>query len=181
DQGMLRIVVPGEEHFDDETESFVTVGDVTLELEHSLVSLSKWESIWEKPFLGGSDKTDEEVFSYIQIMTLTPDVPPEVFSRLSEKNMAEINRYISASMTATWFNEQKASRRKDQGETITAELIYYWMISMTIPFECETWHLNRLFTLIKVCNQKNAPHKKMSKDEVVAQQRALNEQRRKQL
>lgn len=174
---MLTIVVPGIEMFNDATQEFTTEGEVVLELEHSLVSLSKWESKHEKPFLGEGDKTLEEVLEYIKFMTLTK-VPEETFSRLSEENVEEINNYINAKMTATWFSEQPGTPQSR--EVITAELIYYWMIAFQIPFECETWHLNRLFTLIRVCNIKQSKPKKMSRAEIAARNRELNAQRRAQ-
>jgi hypothetical protein len=176
---MLTIIVPGVEMFDDDTQEFVTRGDVTLDLEHSLVSLSKWESKYEKPFLGKSDKTTEEVLGYVKAMTLTLNVPDEIFAKLSEGNLADINAYIDAKMTATWFSE--APGAPNSRDVITSELIYYWMITFNIPFECETWHLNRLFTLIRICNIKQAKPKKMSRAEVAARNRELNAQRRQQL
>jgi len=175
---MLKIVVPGVEMFDDKTQEFVTVGDVTLELEHSLVSLSKWESFHEKPFLG-KDKTDEDVLSYIKFMTLTEDVPNDVYEKLTEDNLTAIQKYLDAKMTATWFSEQPGAPQSR--DVITAELIYYWMIIFQIPFECQYWHLNRLFTLIRVCNIKQSKPKKMSRSEIAARNRELNERRRKEL
>jgi hypothetical protein len=172
---VLKITVTMSETFDEEAQEFITQG-VDLELEHSLVSLSKWESEFEKPFLSKEDKIDDEVIGYVRCMILTPEFPPEVFSKLSSENLEQIKAYIDAKMTATWFNEPKTAARSR--EQITSELVYYWLVSYQIPWEAETWHLNRLFTLIKVFNAKNAKPQKMSAKEAAAQRRALNEQRR---
>lgn len=176
---MLTITVLGVEMFDEETDSFVTQGDVVLELEHSLVSLSKWESKYEKPFLGSKDKTRDEVLGYVEAMTLTSDIPDEVYQKLTSENIHEINAYIDAKMSATWFSEAPGAPKTN--EIVTAELIYYWMTVFSIPFECEHWHLNRLFTLIRICNIKSAKPKKMSRAEIAARNRELNAQRRAQL
>jgi len=177
---MLIITVPGpEELYDEATHEFLTRGDVVLELEHSLVSLSKWESFHEKPFLGKEGKSPEELYAYVKAMTLTPDVPDEVYQRISPRNVQDINRYIDAKMSATWFNEAPGAPRTN--EVITSELIYYWMTVFNIPFECETWHLNRLFNLIRICNIKQAKPKKMSRSEIAMRNRELNNQRKKQL
>lgn len=176
---MLTIVVLGTEMFDETKQEFFTEGDITLELEHSLVSLSKWESKYEKPFLGKNEKSTQEVFDYINFMTLTPNIAPEVYENLSEANIKVINEYIDAKMTATWFHDPPGAPASR--DVITAELIYYWMITFQIPFECQYWHLNRLFTLIRICNIKQAKPKKMSRAEVAARNRELNAQRRAQL
>lgn len=176
---MLTIVVPGVEYFDEKTEQFLNLSEVTLSLEHSLVSLSKWESIFEKPFIGPEEKTTEETIGYIKAMNKSEDTPTDVYSRLTNENFKQVNEYIDAKMSATWFSDKAQGRSR---EVITSELIYYWMITYNIPVEFQHWHLNRLFTLIKVCNAKNAPEKKkMSRQELAQRNRDLNAQRKAQL
>jgi hypothetical protein len=179
---VLTIHVGSIELFDEETSEFYysTDGPV-LELEHSLVSLSKWESKWKKPFLGTLDKhakTDEEATDYVLCMILTPDFPPDILQKFSKKNFEDVQAYINDTMTATWFNDRPGQKRSS--ETITAELIYYWMDSANIPPEAEHWHLNRLFTRIKIHMIKNSKPQKMSMAEALRQQHQLNEQRRAQ-
>ena len=179
---MLRITIPATELWDENKEEFITIKEQTLQLEHSLVSLSKWESKWCKPFLSKDIKTEEETLDYIRCMTITQNVDPDVYNFIPNNIREEIKEYIEAPMTATWFSDDKNSKGgKGNSEQITSELVYYWMIAQNIPFECEKWHLNRLLTLIKVCNVKNQPPKKMSKKALMSRNAALNAARRKQL
>lgn len=175
---MLRITIPAAEYWDESTDSFITVKEQKLQLEHSLVSLSKWESKWHKPFLSKEDKTYEETIDYVRCMTITQNVDPEVYYRLSNENIKAVNEYIEDSMTATTFSDDK--NKKVSREIVTAEIIYYWMIAHNIPPEYQKWHLNRLLTLIKVCNIKNQPPQKMSKRDIYRSNRAINAARRKQ-
>ena len=176
---MLTITVPAFEMWDEKNEKFVNIKECTLQLEHSLISLSKWESKWCKPFLFTKEKTEEETLDYVRCMTLTSRVSPEVYYGLTSENIKAINRYIEAPMTATCFGADRNGR--GNREIVTSELIYYWMIALNIPFECQKWHLNRLLTLIRVCNIKNQPAKKMSRREIMSRNAALNAARRRQL
>ena len=176
---MLVITIEGEEIYNEETNEFSTIGDLTLELEHSLVSLSKWESKWQIPFLGDNEKTEEQLFDYVNCMILTPNAPPDVLSLLKQKHVNIIQEYIQSPQTATTFRAEPPSRGR--GEIITSELIYYWMSAFQIPMECQYWHLNRLFTLIRIANIKNSKDKKMPKHEIARQNRELNARRREQL
>ena len=182
---MLQITLPavkGVELWDEVNECFIKTPDMkeqTLQLEHSLISISKWESKWCKPFISKTDKTEEETLDYIKCMTLTQNIKPETYKRLTDDHMIQIRDYINAPMTATTISETNDG--KHNSEVVTAELIYYWMISLQIPVEFEKWHLNRLITLIKVFNVKNAPPKKRSKREIMSRNAALNAARRKQL
>ena len=179
---MLRITVPAVEEselWDEATETFVKnpgVKEQTLQLEHSLISISKWESKWCKPFISKDEKTDEETIDYIRCMTINQNVDPSVYDHLTTDNLKDIRDYINAPMTATTVREIKSNNSK---EIVTSELIYYWMISLQIPVEFDKWHLNRLMTLIKVFNVKNTPPKKMSQRELMSRNAALNAARRK--
>lgn len=173
---MLKITIEGKEMFDENSGTFFTTDSHTIQLEHSLVSLSKWESKWNKPFLSKERKTAEETIDYIRCMTITQNIDPIIFNSLSSENIKAINDYIDSPMTATTFSDRD---QKKNNEIITSELIYYWMIALNIPMECQRWHLNRLLTLIRVCNIKNTPPKKMSKREIMNRNSALNAARRK--
>lgn len=174
---MLRIEVPlGPEQWDEAKEEFVLPPVQVLLLEHSLVSLSKWESKWLKPFFSRKEKTTEELRSYIQMMVVTPNVQPEVYDHLTDENIRDIETYIDAPMTATTFSKDKSGAQNR--EIVTAEIIYYWMIAHQIPVKFERWHINRLLTLIRVCNEKNAPKKKRGRDSTARKYAAMNAARR---
>lgn len=175
---MLKLIINQEEHYDELTNEFVKLNGQTIELEHSLLSLSKWESIYQIPFLGPETKTSEQVMTYIKCMVLTPDVDESIFQYFTQEDLDKIDKYINSKESATTFGIMP--QQKGPGEVITSELIYYWMVAFNIPFECETWHINRLFSLVRICNIKNSKPKKMSRHEIAEQNRALNEQRRKQ-
>lgn len=175
---MLSITVSKGEFYDQENNEFIYSDEKVLKLEHSLISLSKWESKWNKPFLTKNVKSLEETLDYIRCMTLTPNVKPEVYKSINSKNIKEVNDYIGATMTATTF--AKDASKGDNSKVTTAEIIYYLMVSHNIPFDpCQKWHLDRLMTLIKVCNIKNSPPKKRSAKEIVNNNRAINRARRK--
>lgn len=176
---MLQITVPITiEGWDEAREEFVEGKYQILQLEHSLVSLSKWESKYCKPFISKNQMTEEETLDYIKFMTLNKNVDPDVYNHLTRENYEAINAYIAAPMTATYISESKQG--KGAKEIVTAELIYYWMIALNIPFECQKWHLNRLLMLVKVCNIKNSPPKKMSKRALTSRNAQLNAARRQQ-
>ena len=178
---MLQLTIPAGEMFDESTSEFITVKEYNLQLEHSLVSLSKWESKWHKPFLDylvNEKLTFDQTIDYIKFMTLTKNVDPNCYMFLTESNIEAIKEYISNPMTATTFSKEPAGGKS--GEIITNEILYYDMVALNIPFECEKWHLNRLMTLIKVCNIKQQPPKKMGRGDIMRNNAALNAARRKQ-
>lgn len=177
---MLKIKIPDmPDLFDEKTESFITVKGIELQLEHSLLSLAKWESKWHKPFLGKEEKNHEEIIDYIRCMTITQNVDQEIYHYIPKSVLKEIFDYVEDPMTATWFS---STEMKNGGignrEVITAEIIYYWMATLGIPVQFEKWHLNRLLTLIRVFNVKNAPPKKMNKKDILARNKKLNAARR---
>lgn len=172
---MLNLTIESTEQWNEQTNEFTSSKAVSIQLEHSLVSLSKWESKWNKPWLSNVPKTDEETLDYIKCMTVTPKVDPIIYTTLNGKHIQLISEYIESSMTATTFNTANKGGPK---EIITAEIIYYHMISLNIPFECQKWHLNRLITLIQVCDIKSQPPKKMSRQEMANRNAALNASRK---
>lgn len=177
---MLVLDIPEKELFDESTDRFIKIKAQTLKLEHSLISISKWESKWLKPFLTKEKKSKEELFDYIKCMITNPVQDTDIVQYLSAIELGKIIEYIDSPMTATTvtFFDDKSSKVKS--EVVTSELIYYWMITAGIPFECEKWHINRLFALLKICSAKNSPKKKMTKD-MAQSQAALNAKRRANL
>lgn len=181
---MLEIKVDSHEGYNEKTNEFISIQPVTLQLEHSLISISKWESKWHKPFLQSSNNlSQEEIIDYIKCMTVSPgNVDDKVYYFLSQDNVTSIINYIKNPMTATWFKQD--DKKPPSKEIITSELIYYWMVALQIPFECQKWHLNRLLVLIRVCNVKNEESmskNKMSKRELMSRNAALNAQRKARL
>lgn len=174
---MLEITITRPELYDDKNCTFIEPCSTTISLEHSLISISKWESKWNKPFLATKDKTEEEIIDYVRCMTTTQKVNPDMYNYITNKQYEEIGVYVNADMTATKLPPSSKKNR----EIVTSELIYYWMVTLNIPFECQKWHLNRLLTLINVCNIKNSPPKKMSRQEIAQRNTELNAQRRKAL
>lgn len=176
---MLIINVPSSEYYDPVSEEFVNYPAQILKLEHSLVAISKWESKWLKPFLATGEKTSDEIYYYISCMLVEDsEVGDRTIRALSQNNLDIITEYIKAPMTATTITQTNSKGSK---EIVTSELIYYWMISFNIPFECQHWHLNRLLMLISICNVKNTPPKKMKSGEILAKNRDLNAARKKAL
>ncbi len=176
---MFIISIPDVDAFDEETETFVSWPGGKLHLEHNLLSLSKWESITHKHLIGNEDVTEEELLMYVECMVQDPVYDKSLLQRIPSHELSRVNDYIADTMTATIVKDRPNAR--GSGEFVSSELIYYWMIACQIPFTCETWHLNRLLTLIKVCNEKSEPSKKMSQSEIMSRNRDLNRARRKAL
>ena len=174
---MLKILISGHEIYNESTGEFIDVKDTLLKLEHSLVSVSKWEEHYKKPFLTEDAKTKEETIFYIKCMTINNNVNELVYELLTAEQIESINRYIQDNRTATWFTERDNDSSVNR-EQITSELIYYWMIIYNIPQDYQKWHLSRLMALIRICNIKNSPNKKMSEQETLDYYRRIKEQRR---
>ena len=170
---MLTITIPKSEMWDEVNEEFSYEDEVTITLEHSLVSLSKWESKWHKAFLGKQEKTYEETLDYIKCMTITKNVDNSVYKRLTKDNIDQIDEYINNPMTATYLRNTPNNQQTNK-EVVTSELIYYWMITFGIPVEFEKWHLNKLIALIRVCEMKNSTPKKRSRGDIARSHAAIN-------
>ncbi len=174
---MLQITIPETELFDEARQEFIYVSKpVVLTLEHSLVSISKWESKWKKPYLSEDQRSTEEIIDYVRCMTITQNIDPNVYYALTAQNLKDIEDYINDPHTATTITDTRPIRKN--GEGITSELVYYWMCAYQIPFEAQKWHFNRLMTLIQIAGIKNSPDKKMNKKDAMRQQRELNAMRR---
>ena len=181
---MLKIVIPGKEFYDERTNEFITVSDTTLQLEHSLVSISKWEAKWKKPFLTKEDKKREELIDYIKCMTINSNIDQNVYNALPQSSFKEIMDYLEDPHTATIIKDIQhpgAPKRRSTSEFITSELVYYWMVALQIPFECQKWNFNRLMTLIRICEIKQSPKQKMPKSQILANNHELNKARREML
>lgn len=172
---MLYITVSSGEIFDEATWTFTEIKPTVIQLEHSLLAISKWESKWKKPFMSTVQKTEEEFRDYVRCMTINRNVDPNVYFRLKPEDYKQIDAYIHDPMTATTFYGKQTE--KPSSKQITSELIYFWMCQAQIPFEAEKWHLNRLMTLIRIHSVENNP-KKMSKNDIYKSNRAMNEARR---
>lgn len=171
---MLEIIIPGEEYFNEKTERFEYSVETQLILEHSLASLYDWESKWKKPFISKTPKTNEELIDYVRCMTLNKSaVSDKAYDYLTTENLKTVVSYMDDAMTATTIKETRKSSQRNT----TAELLYSYMCSLNIPFECQYWHLNRLLTLIKVCSIEQQPPKKMTQAQVMRQNTALNKAR----
>jgi hypothetical protein len=176
---MLQVTVPEFEVYSSEENLFTTIKEQTLAFEHSLLSISKWEAYYCKPFLSKTAKSSEETIYYLRCMCLTPNVNPIIFKHLPSSILDQVKEYIDTPKTATWFSDE--SKNSKSAQTLTSELLYYHMIANGIPFECQKWHLSRLITLIRICQEKNAPKKKMNKRDILKQNAALNAARRSKL
>lgn len=173
---MLPILIPEQELFDSNTNEFYTIKERKIRLEHSLISISKWESKWKRSFIDKPPAKQDEIFSYIKFMLLDNDVSDDALKGLTQKNISDIFEYINDPMSATTVTNSKNGKTKK--EILTSEVIYAYMAIYGIPFSCEKWHLNRLIKLIQVCADKNNPPEKMGKNDIFKQNRSLNAARR---
>ena len=173
---MLSLKIDDVQFYDERTEKFVKIKGQTLQLEHSLVSISKWEAKYKKPFLNREKKTVEETLDYIKFMTITQNVNPLLYTALNSEHIQKVNAYIDDPMTATTISKQEG--KGGSTRVITSEEIYYQMTAYQVPWEAQRWHFNRLLMLLRVCDEKNKPKKKMRKGDIARRNRSLNAARR---
>lgn len=176
---MLNFHVADKELYDEGKSVFINIKGRDIQIEHSLVSISKWESKWHKPFITKEPKTVEETIDYIKCMCITQHVDEKIFTVITNENIDTVSKYIADPMSATIIND--INEKGSNSDTLTSEIIYYYMIAYNIPFECQKWHLNRLLNLIRICDIKNRPEKKMSRAEIMNRNRELNNKRRQEL
>ena len=178
---MFTLKIDDVDFFDEKTERFFTIKGQTLQLEHSLVAISKWEAKYKKPFLGKERKTAEETIDYIRFMTITQNVNPLLYSAITAEQVQAINEYIDDPMTATKIAKQEGKGSGGAGKEVTSEEIYYSMTAYQIDWKAEKWNFNRLMMLIRVCEEKNKPKKKMRKGDIARRNRSLNAARKARL
>lgn len=177
---MLQLAIKETELFDEKAQKFIKVRAQLLQLEHSLISISKWESKWHRPFLD-TKMTPEQTIDYIRFMTITQNVDPMVYQNITQEDVKKVIEYINDPMTATTISDKNTTGKTSRGrkQILTNELVYYYMTAYNIPFDpCQKWHFNRLLTLIRVCDEKNQAPKNMSKRQTAMQNRSLNAARR---
>ena len=176
--GVLKILIPGKEDWDEANQCFIYSKDTVLNLKHSLVSIAKWETNWNISFLdkfGKKETTVEQVLDYIRCMTINQNIDPNVYKCLTNKNVEDVFTYIGSSMTATTFSDHLKPGRK---RIVTSELVYSWMIDFGVPFQCEKWPFDRLITLLRVCEAEHREHKKGSTSSAMKRNRDIKQRNR---
>lgn len=180
----MFVINLGDELFDEETNTFLHPVGKKLHLEHSLLSISKWEAEWEIPFLN-TDKTSEQSLSYIKCCVLDDDFDELLLNTLSDKNILDFNAYLSKGMTAkkiidlrSSLSQKRKSRRPASQKALTSEDIYYSMIQFHVWKECEEWPLQRLLSLLQLCSLKSNSTGEMSKSDQAKFYREENARRK---
>lgn len=179
---MYPLTLPDFEAYNSETNEFVSIKGKTYKLEHSLISISKWESKWHRPFLSPTDgpRTPAETLDYVRCMCINDEIPESVLPYISRDEMDKIMKYINDPMTATTFSKRRKQRAARNSSTFVTSEVLYWQMSMfSIPYKCEQWHLNRLLTLLRVCEEKGQTPQKMSERDILRQYASANAARRK--
>lgn len=179
---MIQLEIEGSEFFNETKQEFYYTNPCVVMLEHSLLSVAKWESKWKKPFLSSRKDdvlTNAALYDYFRCMEVEPCIESMWPVSLSPSQYQKLLKYIDEEQTATKFYSYKKDKTLSR-QTITSELIYYWMASLNIPFECERWHLSRLLTLIHIASVKGQTGKKMTQKETMQMYAELNEKRKRQ-